>query len=220
MLPLKEFEITERVDELLRAQRSVEVILTKNANKHSVEFIEGMELVHGVESDLKQSQEIVKETKSVFNDLNDRIVVRSMDIMKLARKKKRLEIWKDILINIYKRFHKYSVEINKLIDHCEYFDALNMIDKALSELNTLPKDSNMAAIKDIKRKFKNRRELIAQKTSQGVGNTIVSFNMSLYAKWLKTLKVKADEVNDFKMAGKKKIDKMQRLFDVSFNKLI
>ena len=92
MLPLKEFEITERVDELLRAQRSVEVILTKNANKHSVEFIEGMELVHGVESDLKQSQEIVKETKSVFNDLNDRIVVRSMDIMKLARKKKRLEI--------------------------------------------------------------------------------------------------------------------------------
>ena len=57
-----------------------------------------------------------------------------------------------------------------------------MIDKALSELNTLPKDSNMTAIKDIRLKFKNRRELIAQKTSQGVGNTIVSFNMSLYAK--------------------------------------
>ena len=87
MLPLKEFEITERVDELLRAQRSVEIILTKNANKHSLEFIEGMELVHGVESDLKQSQEIVQHKKSAFNDINDRIVVRSMDIMKLSRKK-------------------------------------------------------------------------------------------------------------------------------------
>lgn len=176
--------------------------------------MEGMELVNGVKSDLKQSQDIINETKSVFKTLQENIVVRSMDIMKLARKKKRLEICKNILVDIYKRFHGYSIKINELLDVGEYFDALNLIDQALNELETLPKNSDMAAIKDIKRKFKNKRDLIAQKTSQGIGDTIINFNVTLYSKCLKTLKVKADEVSDFKMAGKKKNDKIKRLFEV------
>jgi hypothetical protein len=40
----------------------------------------------------------------------------------------------------------------------------------------------MAAISDIKRKLKSKRELIAQKTSQGMGDTIVKFNPTLYSK--------------------------------------
>jgi hypothetical protein len=61
----------------------------------------------------------------------------------------------------------------------------------------------MAAISDIKRKLKNKRELIAQKTSQGMGDTIVKFNPTLYSKCLKTLKVKAGEKSDPRMAGRK-----------------
>lgn len=215
LIPLKEWEITIRVDELLKAQRSVDVILTKNANKHSQEFMDGMNLVQGIETDLKRAHEMVVHTKNVYDDLKQKVAVTSMDIMKMSRKKKRLEMCRNILIKVYKRYHKYDTDINAFLDRGEYFDALNMIDKALVELANLPKEANMQAIKDIKRKFKNKRELIAQKTSQGIGDTIVSFDPILYSKCLQTLLVKVDEVTDFMMAGKKKNDKIQRLFEVS-----
>ena len=79
-----------------------------------------------------------------------------MDILKISRKKKRLEICRKILIDIYRRFYKYSVKIDELIGLCEYFDALALIDKALSELDKLPKDINLNAVQDIKRKLKGK----------------------------------------------------------------
>jgi hypothetical protein len=182
LLPLKEWEITLRVDELQKAQRSVEAILTKNAIKHSKEFMEGMDLVRGVENDLIKSQDIIQCTKEMFNKMQEKVVISSMDIMKLNRKRKRLEICKSILVKIYKRFHAYSLKINDLLLHSEYFDALSLIDQALEELDKLPKDANMDAIADIKRKIKNKRQLIAEKTSQGMGDTIVNFNPALYTK--------------------------------------
>jgi hypothetical protein len=57
--------------------------------------------------------------------------------------------------------------------------------------------------------------LIAQKTSQGMGDTIVKFNPTLYSKWLKTLKMKADEKSDPRMAGRKQGSHTKILFEVS-----
>ena len=208
--------MTIRVDELLKAQRSVETVLTKNAMKHSKEFIEGMELVRGVESDLQKSKDIVCHTKDVFKLLQQRLVLTSMDIMKRNRKKKRLETCKKILVTIYKRFHSYFRQINELLLRSEYYDALNLIDKALEELGKIPKDSKFDAINDIKRKLKKKRELIAYKTSQGMGDTIAKFDPALYAKCLKTFKVKAGEKSDPRMAGRKQDSKTKILFEVCF----
>lgn len=171
-----------RVDQLLKAQRSVEIILTKNANKHSKEFMEGMDLVRGVESDLVKSQEIIQSKKSTLKAMKEQIVVSAMDLMRLNRRRKRLLICRKILANIYKRFHAYAKEIDDLLLHSEYFDALNLIDKALQELDSLPKDAKLDAMKDIRRKLKNKRDLIAEKTSQAMGDTITNFNPSLYSK--------------------------------------
>lgn len=204
-----------RADELLKAQKSVEAILTKNANRHSKEFMEGMELVRGVEQDLTKSKEIVNHTKSTLQAMNDKIVVSSMDIMKVARRKKRLEVCRRILVDVYKRFHAYTTKIDDLLLHSDYFDALGLIDKALGELDTLPRDCPLLAIQDIKRKLKHKRELIAEKTSQGIGDTIVNFNPVLYSKCLKTLKVKAGEKSDPRMAGRKQDCRIKILFEVS-----
>lgn len=216
LLPLKEWEITVRVDQLLRAQRSVETILTKNANKHSKEFMDGMDLVKGVENDLIKSKEIVAHTKNFLQNMQDQIVVTSMDIMKLHRRRKRLEVCRKILVDIYKKYHEYTLKINDLLLHSEYFDALNLIDKALEELETLPKDADFAAIYDIKRKLKNKRELIAKKTSEEMGDVIVNFNPTLYVKCLKTFKIKASEKSDPRMAGRKQGSRIKIIFEVNF----
>jgi len=174
--------MTIRVDELLRAKRSVEAVLTKNAMKHSKEFIEGMDLVRGVENDLSKSQDIIKYTKEVFKTMQEKLVIKSMEILKLNRRKKRMEMCRKILVNIYTRFHMYFQKINDLLLRSDYFDALNLIDKALEELKLLPKEAKMDAINDIRRKLKNKRQLISVKTSQGMGDTIANFNPNIYSK--------------------------------------
>ena len=204
-----------RVDQLLKAQRSVETILTKNANKHSTEFMEGMDLVRGVETDLIKSKEIIAWTKEFFKEMNQKIAISTMDILKIARKKKRMEIWRKILVDVYTRFYKWTTKIDELINVWEYFDALALIDKTLTELDTLPKDINLAAIQDIKRKLKGKRELISEKNSQGISDTISNFNQILYSKWLKTLKVKAGEKSDPRMAGRKQSSRTKILFEVT-----
>jgi hypothetical protein len=216
LLPLKEWEITVRVDQLLRAQKSVETILTKNANKHSKEFMEGMDLVKGVENDLIKSKEIVAHTKNFLQNMQAQVVVSSMDIMKLHRRRKRLEVCRKILVDVYKKYHEYTLKINELLLHSEYFDALNLIDKALEELETLPKEVDFAAIHDIRRKLKNKRELIAKKTSEEMGDIVVNFNPALYSKCLKTFKVKAGEKSDPRMAGRKQGSRTKILFEVTF----
>lgn len=176
--------------------------------------MEGMDLVRGVETDLIKSKEIIACTKDFLQEMNQKIAVSTMDILKITRKKKRLEICRKILVDVYKRFYNYTVKIDELIRGWEYFDALAMIDKALSELETLPKDINLAAIKDIKRKLKGKRELIAEKNSQGISETISCFNPILYSKWLKTLKVKAGEKSDPRMAGRKQSSRTKIVFEV------
>ena len=166
LLPLKEWEITVRVGELQMAQRSVEAILTKNAMKHSTEFMEGMDLVRGVENDLSKSQDIIQCTKEMFTKMQEKVVKSSMDILKLGRELKRRKIIKSLLVNILKRFHVYFKKIDSLILHGDYLDALNLIDKVLEELDKIPKDINLTAIADISRKIKNKRQVIEEKTSK------------------------------------------------------
>lgn len=214
LLPLKEWEITVRVGELQMAQRSVEAILTKNAMKHSKEFMEGMDLVRGVENDLDKSRDIILCTKQMFEKMQQKVVKSSMEILKLSRELKHRQIIKSILVNILKRFHAYSKKIDALILRGEYFDAINLIDIVLEELDKLPKDANMAAIIDIKRKIKNKRQLIEEKTSKGMGDTIENFNPTLYTKCLKTFKVKAGEKSDPRMAGRKQASRTQILYEV------
>lgn len=97
--------MTLRVDELFRAKISVEAVLTKNAMKYSKEFIDGMNLVRGVENDLNKSQDIIHQTQEILKTLQEKLVVTSMEVLKMHRRKKRMEIFKKILVNIYKRFH-------------------------------------------------------------------------------------------------------------------
>lgn len=177
--------------------------------------MEGMDLVKGVEADLAKSKEIVAHTKMFLSCMQSQVVVSSMDVMKLHRRRKRLEVCRRILVDVYKRFYGYTLKINEFLLRSEYFDALNMIDKALEELETLPKDADLAAISDIKRKLRNKRELIAKKTSEEMGDTVVNFNPTLYAKWLKTFKVKAGEKSDPRMAGRKQGSRTKILFEVS-----
>lgn len=174
---------------MLKALRSVEIILTKNANKHSKEFMDGMDLVRGVESDLAMSKEMVHHTKAVFNNMKAKVAIRAIEIMKLARKKKRLILCKKILVEVYKRFHDYNIKINELIEKCEYFDALSLIDEAIADFDATPEDPDMAVIKEnvvnstkYRKKLMHKRELVEQKTSQGLGDTISNFNVSLYSK--------------------------------------
>jgi hypothetical protein len=79
--------------------------------------MEGMDLVRGVEQDLFKSKEIIKHTRDGLNDMHQQIALSSMDIMKLSRRKKRLEIIRNILRDVYKRFFLYTVEIDQLILH-------------------------------------------------------------------------------------------------------
>jgi hypothetical protein len=92
LFPFNQFDITMRVDELLNAHKSVEAVLIKNAMKHSKEFMDGMDLVRGVETDLAKSQDITRETKHVFKALQNKMVMSSMHIYKMQRRKKRLEM--------------------------------------------------------------------------------------------------------------------------------
>ena len=59
MIPFNELNITERTSELQMVQKQIDVVLTKNANNHSSDFVEGMEYVNGVINDLARSKEIV-----------------------------------------------------------------------------------------------------------------------------------------------------------------
>ena len=56
--------------------------------------------------------------------------------------------------------------------------------------------------------------MIAEKNSQGISDTISTFNPILYSKWLKTLKVKAGEKSDPRMAGRKQSSRTKILFEV------
>lgn len=202
------------MDQLLRAQRSVEAVLTKNANKYSKEFMEGMDLVKGVESDLEKSKEIVSCTKEFYQFMQAKVVKSSMEIIQLHRQRKRLIICRKVLVDIFKRFQTAIKEINELLLKAEYFDALNLIDKALEDLDAISDPNNMNAIQNIKQKLKVKRQLIADKTSQGMGDTIVNFNPTLYSKCLKTFKVKAGEKSDPRMAGRKQGSRTKILFEV------
>lgn len=44
---------TQALQDLLR---KIDVVLSKNANKHKEDFVEGMDLVHGVKFDLSSSK--------------------------------------------------------------------------------------------------------------------------------------------------------------------
>ncbi len=77
---------------------------------------------------------------------------------------------------VYKRFHTYFKEINELLLRSEYFDALNLIDNALEELQRLPEDAKMDAINQIKKKLMHWKLSISEKTSKGMGDTIANFN--------------------------------------------
>ena len=50
-----EYGMTDRSEQLKKALRKIDAVLTQNANKHSKDFVEGMELVKGVKTDLSDS---------------------------------------------------------------------------------------------------------------------------------------------------------------------
>lgn len=79
--------------------------------------MEGMDLVRGVEQDLIKSKEIIKHTRDGLSNMHQQIALSSMDIMKMSRRKKRLEIIRNILRDVYKRFFLYTIEIDQLILH-------------------------------------------------------------------------------------------------------
>lgn len=52
LIPFNELQITERTSVLQDILKKIDAVLTKNANKHSSDFVSGMDLVHGVKNDL------------------------------------------------------------------------------------------------------------------------------------------------------------------------
>ena len=58
LIPFNELQITEWTQILQDIQKKIDAVLTKNANKHSSDFVSGMDIVHGVKNDLSSSKEI------------------------------------------------------------------------------------------------------------------------------------------------------------------
>jgi len=55
LTPFNELKITERTQALQDIQKQIDAVLTKNANKHSEDFVQGMDLVNGVKNDLQSA---------------------------------------------------------------------------------------------------------------------------------------------------------------------
>jgi len=55
--------------------------LTKNANKHSDDFVQGMDLVEEVNNDLQTSRNIADETRRRFSDIKENITKCSMKVL-------------------------------------------------------------------------------------------------------------------------------------------
>ena len=59
-------------------------MLSKNANKHKEDFVEGMDLVNGVKFDLSSSKQITLETRETFDRMKRNLTNQSAKILLIA----------------------------------------------------------------------------------------------------------------------------------------
>lgn len=111
VMPFNELQITERTQTLQDVLKQVEVVLTKNANKHSTVFVAGMDLVDGVKIDLEMAKEITQTTRSTFDQMKVGISCRSTKIMMLARRKQRIVAMRKIMVDVLNRFKNYKLKL-------------------------------------------------------------------------------------------------------------
>ena len=60
--PFKLYNISNRTEVLLEVQKKVDGVLTKNATKHSSDFVDGMVLIKGVQTDLDSAKKDTRQS--------------------------------------------------------------------------------------------------------------------------------------------------------------
>lgn len=109
--------------------------------------------------------------------------------MTVIRKKKRIEASLGIMKNVILRFKKYKYQIQKNLSEEQFYESIDLIERAVLEIDSLPKDHRLNVLLDLKQTFLKHKNTINQKMNKGICDVVIEFDSGLYTRVLKTLKL-------------------------------
>ena len=144
-MPFEILGITERCDELSKLLKIVKFQLSFNVMQHSEQFIEGTNYIKGIEQDLAAIRELGHGSKTRLQHLRSSLVLRSMRILKLERRKRRLVYYRDLVVKVLRRVNEQYKHIISLEFRGEFADALELAKAAIADLRRLTEGEDVTS---------------------------------------------------------------------------